>query len=314
MNKDLISIIVPVYNGQKNIGRCIDSIIRQTYKKIEIIIVNDGSTDTTLNIVESYLQKDKRIRIINKENGGVSSARNAGINASNGEYISFVDSDDTIEKKMVEDLYEAFNKYNCDISICNYSVIKKNKKRGNNHNKSFFIKDRKAFYENMEILKGFLCNKMFKTNLIKQIRLDEKIHYCEDELCLIKYVERSNCFYYNKKPLYNYYIYDDSCSSWLYWNKKKITVLDAKEQIIKLLNKYEFNIYKKYYLDYFINLNDIYNRYDKSIIEKKKLDKIYKSIVRNKNYSYKIKAKVFIKYKFFNIYTCIRKIYHKVMG
>ena len=100
MNEELISIIVPVYNVEEYLKECIDSIINQTYKRIEIILVDDGSTDKSGKICDDYAKIDKRIKVVHKENGGLSDARNVGISVSSGKYIAFVDSDDWVEKTM----------------------------------------------------------------------------------------------------------------------------------------------------------------------------------------------------------------------
>ncbi len=113
-----ISVIVPVYNVEKYLKQCLESIINQTFKDIEIICVNDGSLDKSRKILEEYKNKDSRIRIIDKKNGGLSSARNAGLRFSTGEYISFIDSDDWIDETMFEKLYNNITKMNTDISIC----------------------------------------------------------------------------------------------------------------------------------------------------------------------------------------------------
>ena len=113
-----ISVIVPVYNVENYLKKCIDSIINQTFQDIEIICVNDGSTDNSRKILEEYKNKDSRIKIIDKENGGLSSARNAGIKTAEGEFLSFIDSDDWIDKTMLEKLYKNITGLNSDISIC----------------------------------------------------------------------------------------------------------------------------------------------------------------------------------------------------
>ena len=115
MNNDLISIIVPVYNVEKYIVRCLESILSQTYKNIEVIIVNDGSVDKSGEICERYAKKDNRIKLINKSNGGLSDARNKGIDQANGIYITFVDSDDYISQNYVEILYKLIKENNADI-------------------------------------------------------------------------------------------------------------------------------------------------------------------------------------------------------
>ena len=123
MNNTKISVIIPVYNVQKYLRQCLDSIINQTLKEIEIICVNDGSTDDSLIILEEYASKDDRIRIINKKNGGVGAARNSGIEVSTGEYIGFVDSDDWVELTAYEKLYKNAKSQNSDIVMCPINVF-----------------------------------------------------------------------------------------------------------------------------------------------------------------------------------------------
>ena len=114
----LISVIVPIYNVEKYLDRCVDSIINQTYKNLEIILVDDGSPDNCLAICDSWAEKDRRIKVIHKENGGVSSARNSALDIASGDYIGFVDSDDWIEPDMYEILIKNAKKYDADISRC----------------------------------------------------------------------------------------------------------------------------------------------------------------------------------------------------
>lgn len=123
MQQDLISIIVPVYNVYMYLDRCISSLVKQTYSHIEIILVNDGSTDDSGKICQKWAEKDNRIRVINKANGGLSDARNTGIIASNGRYIGFVDSDDYVKENMYEMLINLIRKYDADISRCGYVDI-----------------------------------------------------------------------------------------------------------------------------------------------------------------------------------------------
>ena len=127
MNK--CSIIIPVYNVEKYLPKCLDSIVNQTYKNIEIICINDGSTDNSLKILEEYAQKDERIKIINQENQGVSVARNVGIDNATGDYILFVDSDDWIDRDTCKILkIELENEY-YDLIIFNHSVVTKKSTR-----------------------------------------------------------------------------------------------------------------------------------------------------------------------------------------
>lgn len=125
--KDLISIVVPVYNVEAYLCNCIESIRNQTYCNIEVILVDDGSSDQSPIICDEYSKKDKRIKVIHQKNAGLSSARNAGINIAKGVYIGFVHSDDYIETTMFESLYKGITKYSCDIAICNYYVEERDK-------------------------------------------------------------------------------------------------------------------------------------------------------------------------------------------
>ena len=116
----LISIIVPVYDVEPYLRKCIDSILIQSYRDLEIILVDDGSPDNCGAICDEYAEKDKRIKVIHKKNGGLSDARNAGLDIATGEYIGFVDSDDWVMPDMYEYLYKAVKEYDADMSVCGY--------------------------------------------------------------------------------------------------------------------------------------------------------------------------------------------------
>ena len=121
MENKLISIIVPVYNVEEYLKQCLDSILEQTFSDYEVILVNDGSTDNSGLICQEYAEKDSRIRYFEKENGGLSDARNYGIEQAQGEYLTFVDSDDFLDKMHLNVLYTALVSNNVDISIVNYA-------------------------------------------------------------------------------------------------------------------------------------------------------------------------------------------------
>ena len=136
-----VSIIVPIFNVEKYLSRCIESIQKQTLRDLQIILVNDGSQDSSLSICKEYQKRDDRIEIINKSNGGVSSARNAGINAAIGDYIGFIDPDDWIEHDMYESMYLQVKKTNADVCMCNFSEETMGKSKSNllNIEKDFLI-------------------------------------------------------------------------------------------------------------------------------------------------------------------------------
>lgn len=123
MRNELISVIVPVYNVERYVQRCIDSICSQTYRDIEIILINDGSTDASGKICDEAALSDSRIRTIHKENGGLSDARNAGLDVMQGEYVTFIDSDDFVAKDYIEKLYAAISSTHADISVCAESYV-----------------------------------------------------------------------------------------------------------------------------------------------------------------------------------------------
>lgn len=124
MNKNIkISVVVPIYNVDRWLPRCLTSIIGQSFTEFELLLVNDGSTDDSLEICQSFSKKDERIKIINKENGGLSDARNAGIDIAQGRYIVFVDSDDYLERNYLFNLYHNIIKTNADIAMCEYKEV-----------------------------------------------------------------------------------------------------------------------------------------------------------------------------------------------
>lgn len=139
---DKVSIVIPVYNGEKYLDKCIQHLIGQTYKYIEIIFINDGSTDNTLEILKKYQKKDDRIIIIDKENTGVADSRNKGILKASGKYICFCDADDMYEDNYVQSMLDLIKENDADAVRCNYKLIENNKTiLGNTKNKIYFEKD-----------------------------------------------------------------------------------------------------------------------------------------------------------------------------
>ena len=118
-----ISVIVPVYNVKLYLHKCVDSILNQTYQNIEVLLIDDGSTDGSSDICDSYTEKDSRIKVVHKKNGGLSSARNTGLDMATGEYILFVDSDDYIDIEMIRRLYDALVKTGADMGVCNIRMV-----------------------------------------------------------------------------------------------------------------------------------------------------------------------------------------------
>ena len=124
-SKPLVSIIVPVYQVVDYVGVCVESLLRQTYKNLEILLVDDGSTDGSGEICDEYANRDNRIRVIHQENQGLSAARNTGLDQALGEYVAFVDSDDAVLPDFIETLYDLADRYQADIVACAYERVKK---------------------------------------------------------------------------------------------------------------------------------------------------------------------------------------------
>lgn len=178
MKDPKISVIVPVYKVEKYLERCVDSIINQTYKNLEIILIDDGSPDLCPVICDKYAEKDSRIIVIHKENGGLSDARNAGINVSCGEYIVFIDSDDFVKEKYIEKLYEAIQKDDSDLSMCGFTLVdEEGKIISTNLNNSPLVDGTMTGREVLEKYYGFngwqyvvSWNKLYKREIFNKIR------------------------------------------------------------------------------------------------------------------------------------------------
>lgn len=203
--KKLLSVVVPVYNVEKYLDRCIKSIINQTYKNLEIILVDDGSKDNSGIICDKYASKDKRIKVVHKENEGLSEARNTGIRLSKGQYITFVDSDDYIDKRMYEILISDLEKYEVDIATCDYLRIVDYRKKAEISNEVLIYSKNKAISKILknEDYKDYAWNKIYKKELFDDV-LYPKGRIQEDVATTYKLILKANKVSYNKSKLYFY--------------------------------------------------------------------------------------------------------------
>ncbi len=224
-----ISVIVPIYNVEKYLSRCIESILNQTFTDFELILVDDGSPDKCAIICDEYAIKDNRITVIHKENGGLSDARNAGIDISRGEYLSFVDSDDWIHPQMLEIMYDSAKTQHIDIAICQYvetSLTKKNDVISEYKNIVYDRNQVLSCYTNT--LSVIVCNKLFRRNLFEKIRFPVgKLH--EDEFTTYKLIYNADKLVYIPVQLYYYYINLESITRKAY-SEKHLDVLEAYEE------------------------------------------------------------------------------------
>ena len=214
-NEYKVSIVVPVYNAAKYIGRGIESILNQTYTNIELIIVNDGSKDNSLQIIEAYAKKDNRIKCINRENSGVSATRNAGINNATGKYIMFVDADDTINKDTVKDNVKYIVDNSADIVICGfYYHVTDEKITKENPIEESFTGSTEEFARlwYTKLLKAEIINppwnKLIRLDIIRKnsIFFDERYSICEDMAFSIDVIRHSEKVVLNSKIYYNYFV------------------------------------------------------------------------------------------------------------
>ena len=213
MENDLISIIVPVYNCEKYIEDCINSIKNQTYKNIEIIIVNDGSTDRSLELIQEAANDDKRIKIFSTENMGVSHARNIGVEKANGKWISFVDSDDWLEPNFCELLYGKAAALNADYIGCGYNKVTGENIQKINADGNILEYEKDDFLIkllNVQTSYGLIHMKLIKAEYVKQVKFNENIKVAEDALFNIELCDYLNKIVIFNKPLYNYRINTDS--------------------------------------------------------------------------------------------------------
>lgn len=209
---DLISVIVPVYNCEKYVGRCIESIINQTYKNLEIILVNDGSVDNSLSILKDYKNKDSRIIVIDKKNEGVSTARNAGLQICKGRYITFVDADDWIDNIMYEEMHKILVKQKVDLVRVNYFKNRSDEEVMFEGPKSEYA-DRKIEKEKIisEIIPNVLndkiqalCTTFMYSSQFKTV-FSSEIFLGEDKLLLLELLLNMESIYLSNKPYYHYF-------------------------------------------------------------------------------------------------------------
>ena len=211
----LISVIIPVYNVERYLKRCIDSVIKQTYSNLEIILVDDGSLDSSSSICDDYRLADERVKVVHKENGGLSEARNIGLDIAQGDFILFLDSDDYIAESMCKDLLEIAIRDHADIVISNFYYHFGDEKR---LNKNISLSD-KSVYSGCEVMKRYFLlvpidltvvwNKLYKRDIFSDIRFPQ-YRYHEDNFVIYKVYDKSSVISYTSKPLYFYQQRNDS--------------------------------------------------------------------------------------------------------
>ena len=206
-----ISVIIPIYKVEKYLDKCVESVVNQTYKDLEIILVDDGSPDNCPAICDAWAKKDSRIKVVHKENGGLSDARNAGLDIATGEYIGFVDSDDSIVPQMYEELLKNLEKENADISVCGYfyvNMLGYKTEKELQDNDEYLVLDRNealeyTYWGDRGWQLATVHNKLYKAKIWQDLRFEKgKIH--EDEFAFNKVMKRVEKIVYTKKQMYLY--------------------------------------------------------------------------------------------------------------
>ncbi len=227
----MISVIVPVYKVEKYLDRCVDSIVGQTYKNLEIILVDDGSPDSCPSMCDEWAKKDSRIKVIHKQNGGPSDARNAGMKVANGEYIGFVDSDDYISSDMYERLLDSIEKTDSDISCCGAKMVWEDGRE------RLLTPDGEHILDNLQAVKSIICedvlkqvvwNRLYKTELVSDIMFPVG-KYHEDVFWNYKAISRAKKVSALSAPCYFYTQREGSIMSAGY-SEKRMDAVSAYEE------------------------------------------------------------------------------------
>lgn len=229
-----VSVIVPAYNVEKYIETCLDSIINQTLKEIEIIIINDGSTDSTKSKIENYQKQYPNITAIHKENEGQGKARNMGIEIACGEFVTFVDADDTINENMLKKMYQEVTTKQADVAVCDYYEIIQDQ----TIRKKAIPQKTEDFKKDYIVSIAGPCNKLIRTSLLKQHNLRFLETGIYEDIAMIPLVGvYANNIRYLEEPYYNYYIREGSTMRQNEFNEKLLSIYNVMETLEKGFRK-----------------------------------------------------------------------------
>lgn len=297
MDKIDVSVIVPVYNSEKYISRCIDSILNQENISLEIIIIDDGSNDGSLNICKAYEQKHKNICVVASKNNGPAAARNKGIVGARGKYVTFVDSDDYISKDMYSKMFSLARSSCADVAICGFMKTSTNEKSVSYLSKLLvpnkIYKDKeitnvilKSYYNGIDIVIPSLCNKLYRTNILKENKLliDENYVRAEDYWFNFEVFKLVKSVVYINEPYYNYWNNENSVMHTYRENQFEQST-KTHEKLLEYNKTFNFDIdknkfYKSYLYETAIIIKNIYGMH---LSKKEKYIKL-KSIVENNTY------------------------------
>lgn len=237
MKNDLISIIIPIYKVEDYLERCVESVLRQSYSNVEIILVDDGSPDNCPQICDEYAKKDKRIKVVHKENGGLSDARNFGIDIAKGKYLAFIDSDDYINDDFIKILYENLILNNADMSMCEYETFDDDTSAHNDYTNDIMILDRNQLLNRLVSKNNakftVVWNKLYRKELFNHLRFDVgRIN--EDAFIMHKIFDNSEIAVISSAKLYYYYQRQGSITKASKYTAKNL------DSIYAIIDRYEF--------------------------------------------------------------------------
>ena len=298
--KAKISIVVPIYNVEQYLDKCVRSLVNQTYENLEIILVDDGSKDKSGQICDLWKEKDNRIKVIHKKNGGLSDARNAGMRIAQGEYMAFVDSDDWVDERIYEILMENMDKYNADISVCSIKKVYEkdilDKVEILNNNISVFTAEEAL--KNLikeSVLKQTVWNKLYKREVTDNIYFEfGKIH--EDEFWTYQIFGRCSSIVYTDEQLY-YYLQRPGSIMNKSFSVKRLDALEAKNNrlnyVIKNYPKLELEAKKSLFFSCLYQYQSMIQirKFDKKDVYIKMIKKYIECINFNKQEKRKLSFK-----------------------
>lgn len=312
----LVSVIVPVYNPGKYLYHCLDSITGQTYQNLEIILIDDGSTDNSLQVCREYAEKDSRIKVFSQENAGVSAARNKGIEESNGELLSFIDSDDYLEQNTYESLIEVFLREKPDIVCYEYfSTFSDHEKIHTVSDKSWYgMKDRRTAMRQQATGNPFLWTKLFARRVVEEIRFTVGLARGEDGEYCIYAIHRADKIFYLDRPFVHYVQSEESAVRGKF-RPSQLSYLDACPR--------SFAFFQTHYPELAINVQKSYLHhsvmfyYDMYADEEDYTEEMKRTYDRFKEMYSKIEKKKLtgkekIKFSFFSVSPGVFCFFHKL--
>lgn len=262
MNGPIVSIIVPVYNAEKTIQRCVESILGQDFQDFELLLIDDGSQDASGALCDAFAQRDARVRVLHKENGGVSAARNLGLSQAQGVYLQFLDSDDWITADATTMLVRTAREYQCDLVISDFYRVVGDRVSHKGDIQEDTVLSREEYAAHMmerpaDFYYGVLWNKLYRREIVERhhLRMNPEISWCEDFMFNLEYIRYAERFYALQVPIYYYVKTKGSLASqylsipktirmklmvFEYYNRFFKTVLDEEEYERSRLKVYKF--------------------------------------------------------------------------